>query len=42
MNYIQKAWLVALRPVSTLINEKLATRSGMLGRIGKFYAIGPR
>lgn len=42
MNYIQKAWLVALRPVSGFINEKLAKKSGLLGRIGRFYAIGPR
>lgn len=42
MNPIQKAWLVVLRPVITLVNEKLAKRSGLLGRIGKFYAFGPR
>lgn len=42
MNYIQRAWLVALKPVTTLVNEKLAKKSGMLGRIGRFYAFGPR
>lgn len=42
MNYIQKAWLVALRPVSAFVNEKLAKKSGLLGRIGRFYAFGPR
>ncbi len=42
MNYIQKAWLYALRPVSNLINNKLAKKSGALGRIGRFFAIGPR
>lgn len=42
MNPIQKAWLVVLRPVITLVNDKLAKRSGILGRIGKFYAFGPR
>lgn len=42
MNYIQKAWLVALRPVTSFVNEKLTQKSGMLGRIGRFYAFGPR
>lgn len=42
MNFIQKAWLVALRPVGIFVNQKLAQKSGMLGRIGRFYAIGPR
>ena len=42
MNYIQRAWLYALRPVTNLVNDKLAKKSGMLGRIGRFFAIGPR
>ena len=42
MNFIQRAWLVALRPVSSFVNEKLAHKSGVLGRIGRFYAFGPR
>ena len=42
MNFIQRAWLVALKPVSTFVNEKLAKKSGLLGRIGRFYAFGPR
>ena len=42
MNFIQKAWLVALRPVSSFVNEKLAQKSGVLGRIGRFYSFGPR
>lgn len=42
MNPIQKMWLVALKPVITLVNDKLAKRSGILGRIGRFYAFGPR
>jgi hypothetical protein len=42
MNYIQKAWLVALRPLTSLVNEKLAKKSGTLGRIARFYAFGPR
>ena len=42
MNYIQRAWLVALRPVSAFVNGKLAKKSGLLGRIGRFYAFGPR
>lgn len=42
MNPIQKAWLVALKPVISLVNDKLAKKSGILGRIGKFYAFGPR
>ena len=42
MNYIQRAWLVALRPVANLVNDKLAKKSGLIGRIGRFYAFGPR
>jgi len=42
MNYIQRAWLTALRPLTSFVNEKLAKKSGMLGRIGRFYAFGPR
>jgi hypothetical protein len=42
MNLIQKAWLVVLRPVAGFVNEKLAKKSGLLGRIGRFYAFGPR
>ena len=42
MNFIQRAWLVALRPVTAFVNEKLAKKSGILGRIGRFYAFGPR
>ncbi len=42
MNIIQKAWLTALRPVSSFVNEKLAQKSGLLGRIGRFYAFGSR
>ena len=42
MNFIQRAWLVALRPVSSFVNDKLAKKSGILGRIGRFYAFGPR
>lgn len=42
MNFIQRSWLVALRPLTTFVNEKLAKKSGILGRIGRFYAFGPR
>jgi hypothetical protein len=42
MNYIQRAWLVVLKPVSSFVNEKLAKKSGLIGRIGRFYAFGPR
>jgi len=42
MNYIQRAWLIALRPISSFVNEKLAKKTGLLGRIGRFYAFGPR
>ena len=42
MNYIQRAWLVALKPITTLVNEKLAKKTGILGRIGRFYSFGPR
>ena len=42
MNPIQQAWLKVLRPVSTLINDKLATRGGLVGKFGRFFAIGPR
>ena len=42
MNFIQKAWLTVLTPAAHVINEKIATRPGMAGRIGRFWAIGPR
>jgi hypothetical protein len=42
MNPLQKAWLIVLRPVVSLVNDKLAKKSGILGRIGKFYSFGPR
>lgn len=42
MNYIQRTWLYALRPVSMVLNDKLAKKSGVLGRIGRFFAVGPR
>jgi hypothetical protein len=42
MNFIQKTWLVALKPVIPFFNEKLAKKSGLLGRIGRFYTFGPR
>lgn len=42
MNLIQRTWLVVLRPLTTFVNEKLAKKSGLLGRIGRFYAFGPR
>jgi hypothetical protein len=42
MNVIQKAWLKVLAPIIPLVNDKLAKKGGILGRIGKFYAFGPR
>lgn len=42
MNPIQKAWLKVLSPFSCLINEKLAKRPGFLGKLGKWFMIGPR
>merc|ERR1712226_66011 len=42
MNPIQRAWLKVLGPVQYVINEKLATRSGVIGKVGKFLIIGPR
>ncbi len=42
MNPLQKAWLRVLDPVITLFNDKLARRSGLIGRFGKFFAFGPR
>ena len=42
MNPIQKAWLKILSPFTYIINEKLAKRPGLVGRIGKFWMIGPR
>ncbi|KAL4490329.1 hypothetical protein ABPG72_004368 [Tetrahymena utriculariae] len=42
MNPIQKAWLKILEPVSYVINEKMAKRDGIIGKIGRFFAIGPR
>ena len=42
MNPIQKLWLKALSPVVTLVNEKMAKRSGLIGKFGRFFAFGPR
>lgn len=42
MNPIQKAWLRLLDPVAGFVNEKLAKRSGLLGKLGRFFLIGPR
>jgi hypothetical protein len=42
MNIIQRTWLTVLRPVSTFVNDKLAKKSGLLGRLGRFFAFGPR
>lgn len=42
MNPIQKGWLKVLGPVVTLVNDKIAKRSGLLGKLGKFFAFGPR
>jgi len=42
MNYIQRTWLRVLAPVAKFTNEKLAKKSGILGRIGRFYSFGPR
>ena len=42
MNYIQKAWLNVLRPVTYVLNDKLAKRSGWIGRFGRFFSTGPR
>lgn len=42
MNPIQKAWLKILSPFSYIVNEKLAKRPGLIGKIGKFFMIGPR
>ena len=42
MNPLQKAWLVALKPVVTFVNEKMATRSGIVGKLGRFFSFGPR
>jgi hypothetical protein len=42
MNYIQRAWLKVLHPVITLVNGKLSKRSGLIGRMARFFAFGPR
>lgn len=42
MNPIQKMWLKALSPAVTLVNEKMAQRSGLIGKFGRFFAFGPR
>jgi hypothetical protein len=42
MNPIQKSWLWLLRPAAYVINEKLAKKSGLFGKIGKLFIIGPR
>jgi hypothetical protein len=42
MNPIQKAWLKVLSPVVTLVNDKIAKRSGVVGKLGRFFSFGPR
>lgn len=42
MNHLQKVWLRALDPAIKFVNEKMAKRSGLIGRFGKFFAFGPR
>lgn len=42
MNHIQRGWLKILSPVVTLVNDKMATRSGLIGKLGRFFAFGPR
>lgn len=42
MNPIQRAWLYVLKPVAYVVNDKLAKRSGLLGKFGRFFAVGPR
>eukprot|EP00330_Aristerostoma_sp_ATCC50986_P006048 CAMPEP_0114587876 /NCGR_PEP_ID=MMETSP0125-20121206/10724_1 /TAXON_ID=485358 ORGANISM="Aristerostoma sp., Strain ATCC 50986" /NCGR_SAMPLE_ID=MMETSP0125 /ASSEMBLY_ACC=CAM_ASM_000245 /LENGTH=206 /DNA_ID=CAMNT_0001784001 /DNA_START=52 /DNA_END=672 /DNA_ORIENTATION=+ len=42
MNPIQKALLKVFSPLAYVINEKMATRSGLIGKFGKFFLIGPR
>lgn len=42
MNHMQKAWLKVLGPVIPLVNDKLAKKSGILGKVGRFFSFGPR
>lgn len=42
MNPIQKGLLIAFRPFMEFFNRSIATRSGLLGKFGKFYKFGPR
>ena len=42
MNHIQKAWLKILSPITPFVNEKMAKKGGILGKVGRFFAIGPR
>lgn len=39
---MQKAWLKVLHPVVVLVNDKLSKKSGMLGKISRLFAFGPR
>ena len=42
MNPIQKALLITLKPMAEIINTKIATKSGRIGNLGKFFKFGPR
>lgn len=42
MNHLQRAWLKVLNPVVTLVNDKMAKRSGLVGKLGRFFSFGPR
>ena len=34
--------MTVLKPVTYVLNDKLAKRSGWIGRFGRFFSIGPR
>lgn len=42
MNPIQKAMMMTMSPLMNAFNTKIATRSGLVGRFGKFFKFGNR
>ena len=42
MNYIQRGWMRVLAGPANFINNNLAKREGLIGRAGRFWAMGSR
>ena len=42
MNHLQKAWLKLLGPVIPFVNDKMAKKGGIIGKVGRFFSFGPR